>query len=512
MLLLLHHFFKKIVTQVRIHSPHLLELMMMKTTSRAVLALLLLFVVFTITTTPSANALKQFVVDTDGGTDGLCALATILQDPIAKDQLTLVTVSGNQWTSLHAAVENVRNFLHLAGKSNVLVAAGTTVSMGDISGSSSRFTGEASSSAANQENETFSHCEDGRHFPATPEAASAMGIAVSLYDVDGLYGYADDLEDSPAPHLDWPISPPAELAKSPFGIKFGATLPSTVALRNVIEEVSTGSGTVTYIALSGLTNLGLYLQSVNESAALLGSSSASKLILETSIHRIKLYVMGNGNSLGLDAVATGYIFGNYANNKTSADGIFTTIYAPPLLSRITFSFSSWSELSVLAASEYPSAPAVQFVIRSLSGRKKKFEAFDGGSDSSTAFFHDHAVDASFVVMAIIDSEVRSAVGGVAFLQGSAFLTRPTYSAITGEPSGEAHFPLLGKTDSAAIGNSAMTKNYTLAGNSVVRAAVLSIVGGTSGNTQKGPGAYIGEASNNLLDVFWRKWVAALKKQ
>eukprot|EP00658_Telonema_sp_P-2_P037481 TRINITY_DN26954_c0_g1_i1.p1 TRINITY_DN26954_c0_g1~~TRINITY_DN26954_c0_g1_i1.p1 ORF type:complete len:277 (+),score=42.09 TRINITY_DN26954_c0_g1_i1:192-1022(+) len=273
-----------------------------------------------------------------------------------------------------------------------------------------------------------------------------------------------------------------------------------------IRDSSTGSATVTYIALSGLTNLGLYLQSVNESATLLGSASTSATILDTTIHRLKLYIMGNGNSLGLDAVATGYILGNFVNNKTTANGIFTTIYAPLLLSRITFSFSSWSELSVLTANEYPAAPAVQFVLRALSGRKKKFEASDSDGGASTAFFNDHAVDASFVVMAIIDSEVRGAVGGVAFLQGSAYLTRPTYSQITGEASGEAHFPPLGNTPTGTLGNTAMTQNFTLAGNSVVRSAVLSIV-----EMPKGPGAYIGVASNYLLEVFWRKWLAALKK-
>ena len=450
-------------------------------------------VLMMVTFVTKANALKYYVVDTDGGTDGLCALGTLLQDSTARDQLALVTVAGNQWTSLNAAVENVRNFLYLAGKSNVVVAAGSTVSMGDISGSSSRFTGEASSSSSTSAN-TFSQCEDGRHFPATPAAATAMGLKISIYDVDRLYGFADVLDDSPASRPDWPLSPPAELSGSTFDIQYAATLPSTVALRNLMEDVSSGTATVNYVALSGLTNLALFFQSINESATIKGGTP--QLIRDTTISRLRLYAMGNGNALGLDAVATGYILGKYANKATG--GLFVTIFAPPLLSRITFSFSSWSEFSIL--STIASSKSVQFVMKALGGRKKKIEENDPAGDASTAFFKDHAVDAAFTVMAIIDSEVRSAVGDVTFLQGSVFLSRTTYSLQSGNAVGQVQFP-------SSSGTSLVSAtNYTLEGNTVVRPVVLSIVESSSG-----PGVYIGEASNNLLDVFWRRWAVLLKQ-
>jgi inosine-uridine nucleoside N-ribohydrolase len=208
-------------------------------------AALLLFVALFAAATCSART--EFVVDVGGHPDDFLALAAILKFTPAAGAESIpvrhVTVHGNSAASLSAAVENVREFIGLMGRSDVNVYAGAAQAWTELperwNANASNIAGTTTSTPTTRTSAQMPTCFQSKAIaPFAPdsvegtfEAPPSFGQNVyTRYAMDTLFGAADAL----------PATQPI------------AVLTALEAMKQLLQ---TSQVDIAYIALGSLTNL-----------------------------------------------------------------------------------------------------------------------------------------------------------------------------------------------------------------------------------------------------------------
>ena len=279
------------------------------------------------------------VVDLDGSIEGFASLSTILRGP-AKSQLQLVVCSGNSWGHLASIELNVKNFLQTAGvAAGVVVAVGSATSLPDSLDPVKQRWG----------------CRYSQGFPRTPREAAMRAMNVSRFDVDSLYGYAN------------------QLAAAPY-------IPA-IPHRDALTQLFQNYASVVYISLAGLTSLATFLQ---------GSQATSSL--PSVLSSLSLHVFENGNNLALDPVATSFVL--------NLPGLSANIYTPNLYHPdVTFNLGTWSAiLRALQGNLFPD-PSVAWLFTAWNARKLLFQQ---GSNDPSVFFQQRGPATSLLTLCAVD--------------------------------------------------------------------------------------------------------------
>ena len=410
-------------------------------------AILCIWVCFTSYVMCSFN---KIVVDTDGSAEGLAALTTLLLHPDGSEQLSLITLSGAGWTHLQSAENNVRNFLQLMGRERIPVAAGAEKVLSDAYSSS---TGMGA-------------CQDSNFFPETPSDARLRGMKISRYDVDNLFGLADGLPRS---------SGYGSTGRDPV------LDDTSAATRGLGQLLSTSDMSyVKYIALSGLTNLAIFLQDASGRPS---PMSPSGTLRDLALSRLHVIVNENGNNIPLDPAASAQVL--------SAPGIHGTVFTPQFAAPVTFSHDSWDRLMYAAAA--PGAhPGVVLIANIWSQRKA---LIDGTVTNSVEFFKDKSVCASLVSLWTIDPNVNAAfrhlLGSNKFMSLQFLRQKPPVA-----PSSLAFYPLSGN---AVVPSGFLQVNITSG----------DVVGASGFVVVKDPATT--QQTTNPLATFWGRWFSLVEQ-
>jgi hypothetical protein len=298
------------------------------------LLLLLMFVA-------SVAAQKAVVVDLDGSVEGFASLATVLKSP-ARLLLQAVICSGNSWGHLASIELNVKNFLATAKATDVVVALGVGASMPDSFDPSRRLWG----------------CRYSQGFPKTPRQASLRGMNVSRMDVDGLFGYANQLQLAPS-----------------AGAK-------PLAAVDALDKIFSSYSSVVYISLCGLSSLATYLQT--------SGTNPSKIVAALDLH-----IFESGNGLAVDPIATSIIF-------SFTPSIKAKIYTPNLYARdVTFNRQTWNNIMQALAGNLVRDPSIAWLFTAWDGRRKLFQRNTNPNDYSV-FFQQRGPATSLVTLCAVD--------------------------------------------------------------------------------------------------------------
>ncbi|RNF04159.1 cell wall surface anchor family protein [Trypanosoma rangeli] len=320
---------------------------------------------------PFAVARQHIVLDVDGSVEDYASLTSIAQNPNLRSQLSLITVSGMTWGHAATLARNLCRFLSLAQLEAV------TVSVGALTAAADEYDASVSRGG----------CGHSQGFPSTPHDALRRGMTYSRADVTNSFGAAYSLP---------PKSCKVEVSASQ-------------ALYDMLAGMSAGD-TVVYLALASSTNLASALRYLGRR----DPASLQRFKRSAVVHFLE-----KGYSLAVDNTSTSYVL--------AEPGLRIVLYLPSFYDpAVTFSVSSWSELSTMAKARDISR-AVKWLFGAWEAKKALVES--RSNDAHTAFFREGGPASSLVTLCALDATVRASCTTyrTALSSVSLHLAQPTHA-------------------------------------------------------------------------------------
>ncbi|KAH9599317.1 hypothetical protein LSM04_005290 [Trypanosoma melophagium] len=324
------------------------------TNTPPVLLLLLLLLLLVCHTPQGADGHVHIIVDVEGTVEDYAALTTIVQSPVFRSQLTLVTVAGLTWGHATTVARNVRRFLALARLDDVVVSIGVHNAAVD----------------AYDDVRIRGGCSRSGGFPATPHDAKKRGMKYSRADVTSSFGAAYSL----------PLNS--------YNIRVNAS----EALYHVVSSMAL-SDTLTYLAFAGSSNVISALNYITQH----DPGRLQQFRQVTMVH-----IFEKGYSLAVDNVTTAQLLGDAS--------LRYVVYLPSFYDpAVTFSFSTWNQFTTVSKWQGVSA-VVAWLYNAWLAKKGFMESRDydvSGDDPIMTFFRERGPASSLVTLCALDATVRT---------------------------------------------------------------------------------------------------------
>ncbi|ORC87841.1 uncharacterized protein TM35_000202500 [Trypanosoma theileri] len=410
------------------------------TTTPVLLLFLLLLLLFVSHTPQRVEGRRRIIVDVEGTVEDYAALTTIAQSPVLRNQLELVTVAGLTWGHATTVARNVRRFLALAHLDDVVVSIGARTAAVD----------------AYDDVRVRGGCSRSGGFPATPHDARQRGMKYSRADVTNSFGAAYSL----------PLH------------SYNIQVNASEALYHVVSSMAL-SDTLTYLAFAGTSNVAAALNYITQH----DPRKLQQFRQVTMVH-----IFEKGYSLAVDNVSTEQLLGDPL--------LQCTIYLPSFYDpAVTFSFSTWNQLTTLAKWSGTSV-AVQWLYNAWASKKEFMESRDynvTGDDPIMTFFRERGPASSLVTLCALE----------ATLQTNCFKYRTSLSKISIQSKAPSETTTEGTESHFISGNNVTWPIYLLAtpGNSD---GATRFIFSQSADVPKPAG------STPLVKVFWSTWLGLLQ--